>query len=140
MLGKIYFGHPINIYNTELESRLLVQISDYFPGWFIENPNKPEHQEGYGRWKEQYGNGMDYYYAVVLPTCSAGIFLPFRDGKWGAGVFGEAQFLHKINHPIFQITWNGEITIVGDLGNIPVLSIEETRKRIRKPSGKTMPY
>lgn len=136
----IYFGHPINTYDTELEVELMVILVDTFPSWKIENPNQEHHQEGYQRWKKEHGNGMDYYYKEVLPWCNAGIFLPFRDGSWGAGVFGEAEFLAKLGLPIFQITHDGLITRINNLIDVPVLSIEETRLRIRTASGEIAPY
>lgn len=140
MSDKIYFGHPINTYDTELEGQLLQRISEVFPGWFIENPNEEYHQEGYKLWKKLHGNGMLYYYREVLPTCSAGVFLPFRDGKWGAGVFGEAEFLYNRGCDIFQIDSGGMVTKINFLDARKALSIEETRKRIRTESGKIVPY
>lgn len=130
MQEKIYFGHPINTYDTELESRLLQRISEVFPGWFIENPNEEYHQDGYQFWKRLCGNGMNYYYKEVLPSCSAGIFLPFRDGKWGAGVFGEAKFLYNRGCDIFQIDSEGKVIKIDSLDTIKALGIKETRKRI----------
>lgn len=137
---KIYFGHPINTYGTELEVKLMAILVDTFPNWIIENPNQEHHQEGYQRWKKEHGNGMDYYYKEVLPRCNAGIFLPFRDGKWGAGVFGEAEFLAKLGLPIFKITYTGLVTRADNLIDIPTLSINETRKRIRTETGETVPF
>ncbi|MDO8496338.1 MAG: hypothetical protein Q7S43_02835 [bacterium] len=137
---KIYFGHPINTYDTELENRLLQRISVVFPRWFIENPNEEYHQDGYQFWKKFYGNGMDYYYKEVLPSCSAGIFLSFRDGKWGTGVFAEAEFLHNRGYSIFQIDIEGRVRKINFLDNTQALSVDETRKRIRTESGETVPY
>lgn len=146
MKKRVYFGHPINTYNTELEKFLLQKISEAFQGWEIENPNQPHHQEGYQYWKETTGNGMDYFYKEVLPYCQAGIFLPFRDGKWGAGVFGEAKFIEKARLPldciwrIWRITTDGAITLIENIKSVPVLSIEETRQRIRDENGNPKPY
>lgn len=140
MGGKIYFGHPINVYDTKLENRLLRRISEVFPSWFIENPNEEYHQEGYKLWKKLHGNGMLYYYREVLPTCSAGVFLPFRDGKWGTGVFGEAEFLFNRGLPIFQIDTQCIVTKIDSIDTLQVLSIEETRERIKTKSGEIKPY
>lgn len=139
MRNRLYFGHPINIYDTDTELQLLNQIRKAFPDWDIENPNQRQHQEGYKSWKESGGNGMDYFFKMVLPSCRAGIFLPFRDGAWGAGVFGEAQFLSGQGCPIYQITNDGCVSQI-DLTEVSALSIEETRSRIRYPSGKIKPY
>ena len=60
---------------------------------------------------------------------SVGVFLPFVDGMFGAGVFGEAEFLQKRDKSIFQIDWAGMISPMKiDLSR--KLSIEETRKRV----------
>lgn len=140
MESKIYFGHPINTYDTELERELLRVTSAAFPKMHIENPNQKHHQEGYKFWKEKYGNGMNYFYKEVLPACGAGIFLPFRDGKWGAGIFGEALFLFKRKCLIYQITHRGLMEKLINLKSIPILSIEETRLRLRTESGERVPY
>src|SRR3989344_7621915 len=129
-MAKIYFGHPINTYDSDLEKDLLAKIQKTFPGWWIINPNQEHHQKAYQEWKDKYGSGMNYYYEEVLPWCNSGIFLPFRDGKWGAGVFGEAQFLDQKNKPIYQITHDMIILRIGNLSRIPALSVEETRIRI----------
>lgn len=135
MGSKLYFGHPINTYNTELEKQLLIKIQDVFPDLPIENPNQLHHQEGYQLWKKLYGNGMRYYFEVVLPHCTGGIFLPFRDGKWGAGVFGEAEFLFKQGCVIFEITHTFELKKIEDIKNVPLLSVEETRLRVYSDGG-----
>lgn len=140
MRKKLYFGHPINTYNTELEDKLLQKISEIFPDWDIENPNQKHHQEGYKRRKEAHENGMDYFYKEVLPQCDGGVFLPFRDGSWGAGIFGEAEFLLEIGRPIWQIATDGVVTQITDLASVSLLSVEETISRVRTESGKRRPY
>lgn len=96
---RMYFGYPISVYDTDLEKRLLKQISEAFPGWEIENPNQKCHQKGYDCWEKITGNGMDYFILEVLPYCHGGTFLSFRDGAWGAGVFTEARFLKNGDIP-----------------------------------------
>lgn len=137
---RIYFGHPINVYNTELEEFLLLKIVGDFAEYEIENPNQPYHSAGYEQWKAEHGNGMDYFYERVLPFCQAGVFLPFRDGAWGKGVFGEAEFLVKRGHPVFKISPKGVITRVLDLASERVLTVDATRERIRANSGIIAPY
>ncbi|MBI2023676.1 hypothetical protein HYT01_03905 [Candidatus Giovannonibacteria bacterium] len=138
-MPRIYFGHPINTYNTDIEKFLLEKISETFPALTIENPNRKHHRDGYTHWKETMGSGMNYFFEVVLPRCSAGIFLPFRDGAWGAGVFGEAEFLAKRKLSIYQISPEG-IIVAAYLETVRILSIEETTKRIRTASGTLQPY
>jgi len=139
MRKKLYFGHPINIYDTDVEVRLLRKISEAFPEWDIENPNQKHHADGYEHWKKTTGKGMDYFFKVVLPSCHGGIFLPFRDGKWGAGVFGEAKYLSEKGCPIWQITAEGTIR-QSNLDEAEILTVEETCSRIRTPSGETKAY
>jgi hypothetical protein len=129
-MQKIYFGHPLSVYNTPKEKKLISIIEETFPHSEVENPNQPHHAQGYQDWKKQKGNGMLYYYEKVLPQMSAGVFLPFEDGMWGAGVFNEADFLQKHQKPIYEINFNGEIYIaILDLSK--KLSIDETRVRTR---------
>ncbi|MCX6746705.1 MAG: hypothetical protein NTU63_01060 [Candidatus Pacearchaeota archaeon] len=127
----LYFGHPINFYNTPKESELISIIKREFPHFVVENPNQPNHDESYHKWKEEKGNGMAYFYEVVLPRMYAGVFLSFEDGKFGSGVFGEAKVLDNQKKPIYEITTKGIITpMLIDITR--VLSIEETKERVHR--------
>jgi hypothetical protein len=129
MKNKIYFGHPIDTYNTAKECILIECIEKYFPEYDIENPNQFHHQQNYYKYKLEKGNGMLYYFSEVLPKMMAGVFLPFKDDMFGAGVYGEANFLYQQNKPIFEINRKGIIkTLI--LDSKRSLSIEETRKRV----------
>lgn len=129
MKPKIYFGHPVNFYNTEIETQLIHIIENNLKKYQVENPNQPHHQEGYKKWKKEHGRGMDYYFKEVLPEMDAGIFLPFEDGMFGAGVYGEAEFLKNQAKPIYQITLEGIISDL-NLNKEKALSIDDTRKRV----------
>ena len=139
MMQKLYFAHPINTYDTEMEERLLVKINEAFPGWEIENPNQENHRLGYKEWKKEKGNGMEYYFQEVLPFCAGGVFLRFRDGAWGAGVCAEAKFFADRNLPIWIVSPNGKVRR-GNLKKAKVLSVEETVARIRNMEGNSKPY
>ncbi len=129
--GKIYFGHPITIYNTLKEAELIDRIQKMF-GWFdVENPNQKHHQEGYKRYEDKDERGMDYFFKEVLPKMNAGIFLPFDDGMFGTDVFEEAEFIFKNKKPIHEIGYWGKITNL-TLDASRKLSIEETQKRVHK--------
>jgi len=125
----IYFGHPINFYNTPDEERLLRLISRNFPQYAIENPNQLHHQEGYKKYKAQFGNGMRYYFEEVLPRMKAGIFLCFEDGMFGKGVFGEAEFISSRGNPIWEVNLEEQIREM-ILDPKRCLTVEQTRKRI----------
>ena len=126
----IYFGHPISVYDTPKEQELMWAIRDQLPQYRIENPNQAQHEQGYQRYKEEQGSGMDYYYTEVLPRMDAGIFLPFEDGLFGAGVFKEADWLRKKGKVIWEIDMDCEIKPF-TLDEARKLSVDETRRRVR---------
>lgn len=102
-----------------------------FPESTIVNPNSAEHQEAYQRWKREKGSGMKYYFEEVLPTCDAGIFVPFSDGKWGAGVWGEALWLAERKKPISKLTQRFELSdLIISVEEPNALSIKQTRDRV----------
>ncbi|MBR9702661.1 hypothetical protein GOV10_01370 [Candidatus Woesearchaeota archaeon] len=127
--GTIYFGHPINFYNTPIEGRLVDAIHDHFIMCLVENPNLPEHDAGYKCYRAGGRRGMDYFFAEVLPYMDAGIFLPFEDGLFGKGVYGEAQWLVDNDKPIYQIDVRGNISDLLLNPNL-CLSVEDTRARV----------
>ena len=129
-MRTLYFAHPVNVYNTPLEQKLLREISIIFSAWDIENPNQPHHQEGYKTWKKEKGNGMLYYFEDVLPKMDGGIGLTFLDGKFGKGVAGELEFLFKAGKPIWEINNSGIISIIYSLGTERILDVEQTKQRI----------
>lgn len=139
-MQRLYFGHPVNTYNTALERQLLLAINKAFPNCIIENPNTKKHQQKYGCRKKKTGNGMHYFTEEVLPLCAGGIFLAFRDRMFSAGVMAEARFFIERGNPTWEILSNGNISPLKPPYENRVLSVEETRIRIRDISGKTIPY
>jgi hypothetical protein len=75
----IYFAHPINTYNTDIENEAMAIIKSSL-NYVILNPNKQEHQDAYAK------QGMQYFLDLVT-TCVALIAMPFPDGKYGHGVW-----------------------------------------------------
>ncbi len=71
MKPKMYFGHPINTYGTELEKKLIEIIFKAFPQYEIEDPGQKHHSDGYRHWKETTGNGMNYFCSevIILERC-----------------------------------------------------------------------
>jgi len=130
-IETVYFGHPVNFYDTPKESELISAILAQFPGSLVENPNQPKHQEGYQKYKRETGNGMSYFFRKVLPLMNRGVFLPFEDGMYSTGVFREAVFLSNLGRLVYEINLDGEIILMPiDLSKM--LSVEETRERIKK--------
>jgi len=164
MAGEtLYFGHPVNIYGTGAEDRLMVAIANAFPGDFIENPNQPQHDEGYKvygdvsidpvmqeRMSLEDKRGMNYYFLEVLPFVDGGVFLAFEDGMIGKGVYGEAEFLQNHGKPIYELGFTkGGLLFVARYNGCSdgsddhayalfdesrCLSILETRERVRGPN------
>jgi hypothetical protein len=129
----LYFAHPVNVYDTHLERRLLAHIAARFPDSRILNPNAPEHDAGYKT------KGMAYFLEDILPGCGECVVLAFLDGKIGKGVYAEAEQLHKAGCPVWEITiLGGFIAWAPDPSRC--LTLEETRERIRDEAGNTRPY
>ena len=126
---SVYFGHPINFYNTAKEAELIEIIQKEFPGFDIENPNQTHHTRNYLEWKKEKGSGMAYFFDIVLPGCEKGVFMSFEDGMFGAGVFGEAEAMQRMERPIYELNVRG-IIIPMLIDYSRKLSIEETRERV----------
>lgn len=140
MKPKLYFGHPVNTYGTELEKKLLATIQHKFFFCNIVNPSDKHHCEEYERWTREKGNGMNYFLNEVLPSCDSGVFLAFRDGKWGAGVWKEMQVLVSLGKAVFEVTCEERFLAADFQDESRVLSIEETRARIRDKDRHPLPY
>lgn len=130
----LYFAHPVNVYDTDLERFLLARIAERFPDYRILNPNAPEHAAGYA------AKGMAYFLDDVLPTCQACVLLAFRDGLIGKGVYDEACLIHGKGGPVSEILPGGAL-LSWSPDPSRRLTVDETRARIRLPDGKTpRPY
>jgi|APSaa5957512622_1039677.scaffolds.fasta_scaffold101085_1 hypothetical protein len=145
---KLYFGHPVNVYGTKAEQGLLEIVAREFPNHNILNPNQPCHQEGYKKYRElsipqdvlEKSNltdkrGMNYYFLEVLPGVQDGAFLSFEDGMFGAGVYGESEFIKEANGgQIYEIgidcVGTGIYVARMKLDERRMLSVDETRERV----------
>lgn len=130
MKNKIYFGHPVNTYNTEFEKSIEEKINTLFSQYDILNPNGKQHQEGYQEFKKKYGNGMKYFYEEVLPQTEAGIYLLFPEGTLGAGVGGEMNYHIDNGKPVFIMNHRKDLIHERKFSNLSILSVEETRDRV----------
>ncbi len=129
-----YFAHQVNMYDTEgvkasaiptLEKSAVSLIADYFgiPRMFdervgagVENPNEPEHQEGYKKaaanrtsLADTKHGGMGYFYNFI-EKCDACVCMGYLDGRIGLGVAGEAKNMLKAGKPGFMIRSLGKPT------------------------------
>lgn len=128
-LNYLYFGHPMSEYGTDREKKLIKIINEEFPDYTLENPNQKVHQFGCLVSKTLTKNPMNYFFNMVLPNMDCGVFLPFEDGMFGAGVYGEAEVLENNNKPIFEISQSGNIFPL-ILDSHRKLSIEDTISRL----------
>jgi hypothetical protein len=107
--AKLYFAHPVNVYDTPLESAVETLIHEVFPGYEVESPNKPHHQKGYTEWKANTAlnrdkhNAMAYFYEVVMPQCVGCVSLPFLDRRMGLGVNGETRKTIERGNPAWFV-------------------------------------
>lgn len=144
---KVYYAHPVNVYDTELEKQTVKLIEETLRV-VVENPNQPHHQVGYKVWKDKYDNdpaksgGMSYFYEEVLPKCQGCVCQIFMDGKWGLGVAGEAGFFIEKGQPVWVLEPEDNIirpitaeeeSLVATCDPRLVLSREETRRRTWVP-------
>lgn len=111
-MEKIYFAHPVNMYNEPLEAAFEKLIALHLADGnvsLIENPNQPCHQVGYDKYakrlKESGTNhkGMNYFYDEVLPNCSGCVGVPFLDGRLGLGVAGEMKWFIEHNKWVWTV-------------------------------------
>ena len=137
---RMYYMHPINTYGTELER---LQLSDlhlrFGSSWEIVNPNAPEHQRAEEERKQKTGDGMPYFVSLA-EACEGGVFLPFRDWKIPAGIAKEVRSLLGRNCRVWELRHDGRLIHVRELDERRVLSVVETRARIRNEDGTRKPY
>ena len=127
-MPKAHFGHPMNTYGTDIERKLIDIIENHFPDYNLDNCNQPYHQEAAKKLREETGRPMEYFFKKFIPYMSLGIFLPYKDGMFGAGVYDEAVQMDQEGKPIFQIDYKGIITEM-QLDDSKRLSISETQSR-----------
>ena len=130
-IQAVWFVCPKIYWGTEREKKLMKGITRKIKRCYVETANVPGHEKNYRKWKRDTGHGMDYYFKCVLPRMDAGVFLPFKDGMFGAGAYEEAETLDKNEKRIYEINLRGKIKEF-ILDESRRLSIEDTRKRYRQ--------
>ena len=127
----MYFAHQADISNTSEEENFIFKLNNFFPESEIYNPFQKHNQENYQLWKKEKGNGMKYYYDVILPHMDAITYLAFRDKKIGAGVFHESEYLLNKGKPVWEIDRDYNLEKVNSLDYSRYLTPDETRARYR---------
>jgi hypothetical protein len=136
---RLYYMHPVNTYDTELEREQLEQIAELFEDWEIVNPNQPEHQAECARLKAE-GKRYMQYFVDLANSCDGGVFLPFRDGMIGAGIVKEALALVGRECPVWELTHDHCLSHFNHEDDSRFLTVDDTRARIRNPDRSPKPY
>jgi len=129
----VYFAHPINTYNTDIESQCLELIQDKF-GDNIMNPSDDLIQKHLIEYRKDHPNDYMKFFENLLSECNIIVYLPFKDGMIGAGVWFECKIINEKGGDIYEIDLeNGTISEI-DFGTVDMkkLTVEETRIRIKK--------
>lgn len=112
---RLYFAHPVNTYDTDLERAILVLIAHCFPGVEVDNPNTPEYQARYNKMKASTGGthgdhkAMDVFYETIKDDDGC-VAMPFLDCRMGLGVAGEVQKTLKYGKTAWLIKPSHELT------------------------------
>lgn len=129
----VYFAHPINTYFTEYEKQSLISIKEKFPNSHIINPGEENYQEQFKKYVDN--NPKEYmgFFRDLVNQCSVIVYLPFKDGKIGAGVRYEIYHLNKMYDNIYEINPRNSSIKKVTMTHVDenTLSIDETRKRIK---------
>lgn len=96
-MSKIYYAHPISIYNTKQEDRDIELLNKLFPDHLIYNPSKDENaSDGYEMC------GMDYFFGEIT-DCSILAFRSFPDGNIPKGVYSEIEAAKELEMPVIEL-------------------------------------
>lgn len=149
----IYFAHPINTYainGSPIEEVLLAHIANKWKGDTIINPGDAKHEAVCKKIKEHDPNAnVMGYFTELVKTCDEVVVLPFLDGKWGKGVYAEAEAVLDLKKGKYVWVFDHNtlfgkdaptIKFVPKLDPALCLSVEETRARIRNPDRTIRPY
>lgn len=93
-MPKVYYAHPISIYNTPQEQRDVERLQKL--GFEVVNPNSPECDAGYRN------GGMEYFRKIVA-DCDAIAVRGFLDGSIPAGVAKEVVMAAEAGKPMFEL-------------------------------------
>jgi hypothetical protein len=115
-IKKIYYAHPVSLYNTPQEERDLATLKYLWPDAVIYNPNSHHDQQGYKEW------GFNWFLDRVS-DCDLLVFRSFPDGKIGAGVWKEVNWANvECAIPVIEIPM---------LMESRVLSVDDTREYLK---------
>ncbi len=115
-IKKIYYAHPVNLYDTPQEESDLAFLKFLWPDAEVYNPNSEFNCEKYKEY------GMEWFFDKI-GDCDLVVFRSSPDGKIGAGVWGEISFADiNCSIPIMEIPM---------LMESRSLSVDDTREYLK---------
>lgn len=128
----VYFAHPINTYNTEIEKDCIELIREKF-GDNIMNPSDGLIQKHLQEYRKNHPDNYMTFFQDLISECNAIAYLPFRDGMVGAGVWFECKVINDNGGLLYEIDLENNIIKDIDFGTVDFkkLTVEETRVRIK---------
>jgi len=112
---RIYFGHPRLYYNTKWETKAIQMIQKKWPNHIVLNPNQRNRFE-----KSVKKSGFKIFYTLV-DRCEFGAFMLMEDGRWGGGIYKEAEYMEKQGKKIWEVNpWKGYIKKTTTRGVTPI--------------------
>jgi hypothetical protein len=91
---KIYYAHPISLYNTEQEQRDIATLDGL--GFTIHNPNYTGNESKYQE------KGMDIFKELIA-GCDAIAIRAFPDGSISSGVANEIIMAQDLNMAVIEL-------------------------------------
>ena len=126
MISSAYFAHPVSMYDTPVEKAIAGAFSARFPGCSVENPNQPQHSEGYRQ------GGMGYFVELCNQQDSV-FFSSFADGAIGAGVAKEVQSFLDRKAPVYYFNARTQQFVsVPALKQFNILDVDDSRAHVRQ--------
>jgi len=114
---KIYYAHPLYIYNTPQEQRDMDLLNTVFPSHTIINPNNPEADALY---KETWS--MDVFFELVR-DCDLLVFRATPSGQITAGVAAEIREAINCGISVLEIP---------SMVNSRSMNVEQTREYLKE--------
>lgn len=112
---RVYYAHPIDIYNTMQEVRDVELLTNVFCSDIIINPNSRENEVAYQT------IGMSHFLEIV-DECDLLVFRGYPMGRIPAGVWKEISRAREKNIPVLELP-----TLVDR-----AMSVDDTRQFIKE--------
>lgn len=133
---RIYFAHPVTMYETPRETEVLNLIQKKYPNSIIYNPGAKKFQDLFSKYRDQHPDDYMKFFFDIVGKCDMVITYPFEDGTIGAGKGKEMEHGYNNGLEIYLIDNKTlEFNKVNDMNDIDIMSVEETRNKIKQIKG-----